>query len=347
MSSSNSFDRYSRQIRFRQIGESGQAKLASSSAVICGCGALGTVIANILVRAGVGRLTIVDRDFVDKSNLQRQVLFDEQDAAAGVPKAIAAAEKLRKINSEVEIHAEVQDVRPENGLALLGGHQVILDGTDNFETRFLINDIACELQIPWVFGGCLGAVGQTMTILPGSTACLRCLMPEGPPPPESLETCDTAGVVASITSVIGSIQAMEGIKLLSGNGNAINRNLQIFDLWGSELRTMRTDSLTRERKCPTCDHGERKWLHGIASSRSTILCGRNAVQVQLPINERLDLISLAKRIPPEVIVTSNRFLLRVQESGHQVTLFEDGRAIVSGTEDPTLARTLYARWFGS
>ena len=249
MNEPGNFDRYARQMRYPPIGEEGQRRLAASTALVCGCGALGSVIANTLARAGVGRLRIVDRDFLEMNNLQRQVLFDEDDVAAGIPKAIAAAEKLRRINSQVTIEPLVADVNHGNVLELVEGVDVILDGTDNFETRMLLNDVAHKRRIPWIYGGCLGDEGQTMTIVPGETACLRCLMHDTPPP-GTTPTCDTAGILAPIVNVIASLEANEAIKLLSGNAQAINRTLTVIDLWDNRMRQVESDCLARRERLP-------------------------------------------------------------------------------------------------
>ena len=271
-------DRYVRQMRYPPFGEEGQENLATSRVLICGCGALGSVLADTLVRAGVGRVRIVDRDFLETSNLQRQVLFDEDDVARQLPKAVAAAEKLRRINSEVEIEPIVADVDHTNLAELADGADMIVDGTDNFQTRFLLNDYSVKHGVPWVYGGCLGAEGQTMTILPGETACLRCLMQDCPPP-GTTPTCDTAGILAPIVSVIASIEAMEAIKILSGNRDATSRQLAVLDLWGNQLRHIDLATLREQVDCPTCDRGEFPWLDGKEGSHTAVLCGRNAVQL--------------------------------------------------------------------
>ena len=227
--------RYARQVRFAPLGEEGQRRLSQSRALLCGCGALGSTIANLLVRAGVGMLRIVDRDFVELSNLQRQSLFDEADAAAALPKAIAAAEKLRQINSTVAVEPVVADIGPTNIKRLFDGIHLVLDGTDNFETRFLINDTAVKFGLPWIYGGCVGAEGQSMTILPGETACLRCLMPECPSP-GSTPTCESAGILGPIVAAVASIEAAEALKILSGNWPAVSRKLSVVDLWANALR---------------------------------------------------------------------------------------------------------------
>ncbi len=338
--------RYARQWRFAPLGPEGQQKLLAGRVLLCGCGALGTVLANTLARAGVGQLRIVDRDFVETTNLQRQVLFDEDDVAAQLPKAVAAAEKLRHINSTIEIEPIVADVDSSNIEGFAEGADVILDGTDNFETRFLLNDVAVKLCIPWVYGGCLGAEGQTLTILPGDTPCLRCLMPE-PPPPGVAPTCDTAGILASIINVIASIEALEAIKILSGHADSISRKLQVFDLWENQHRQLDVSRLREEGDCPCCMRHEFDWLAGRRANQSTVLCGRNSVQIAPSGGWKLSLDELARKLAGVGQVTRNPFLLRLTVPPHQLTVFADGRAIISGTDDPAAAKTLYARYVGN
>jgi adenylyltransferase/sulfurtransferase len=339
-------DRYARQMRFTPFGEEGQRRLLASRALVVGCGALGSVLANTLTRAGVGKLRVVDRDFLELNNLQRQVLFDEDDLAANLPKAIAAANKLRRINSQVEIEPIVADVNHTNIEQLCEGVDCIVDGTDNFEIRFLVNDAAIKHNIPWIYGGCLGCEGQTMTILPGETPCLRCLMAESPPP-GTTPTCDTAGILAPIINVIASMQAMEAIKILSGHRDATSRVLSVFELWDNRLRQVKVASLRESVDCPTCKHGEFPWLAGQRGSHTAILCGRNAVQLSFPDRQRLDLASLAQKLAGVGKVTQNAFLLRLSVDNYQITVFPDGRAIVGGTDEVATARTLYARYVGS
>ncbi len=277
----HNLDRYARQTLFPPLGKAGQERLLASRVLICGCGALGSVLSNTLARSGVGHLRIVDRDFLETNNLQRQVLFDEADVASDLPKAVAAAGKLRKINSQIEIEPIVADVDHTNVLELCRDVDLILDGTDNFETRFLINDVAVRESIPWVFGGCLGAEGQTMVILPGETPCLRCLFAE-PPPPGATPTCDTAGILAPIVNVIASIQAAEAIKILSGDLAAVRRTLLVIELWNHCIREVGLDSLGSRHDCPACDRREFPWLEGERGSHTAVLCGRNAVQLSPP-----------------------------------------------------------------
>jgi len=343
---SNDLLRYARQIRYAPLGEDGQRNLAAGRALICGCGALGSVIAETLVRAGVGHVRIVDRDFLELNNLQRQVLFDEQDLADHLPKAIAAAAKLRRINSQVEVEAIVADVDSGNLLDLAHDCQVIVDGTDNFETRFLLNDVAVKHGIPWVYGGCLGAEGQTMTILPGDTACLRCLIPE-PPPPGAVPTCDTAGILGPIVNVIASIEACEALKILSGRREAVNRTLTVIDLWDNRIRQMDVSKLRDQSDCPACRRGEFSWLTGRRAAHSAVLCGRNAVQLNPPAGTRLPLEPLAEKLASIGRLTRNAYLLRLGVDDFEITVFPDGRAIIGGTNDPAVARSIYAKYIGT
>lgn len=343
---SENLDRYVRQMRYPPLGEEGQARLVQARALICGCGALGSVLANTLTRAGVGHLRIVDRDFLELNNLQRQVLYDEADVAAGIPKAIAAEAKLKRINSSVNIDARVEDVDHTNIERLLDGVDMILDGTDNFETRFLLNDAAHKFGLPWVYGGCIGAEGQTMTILPGDTPCLRCLMPETPPP-GTTPTCDTAGILGPIINVIASIEACEAIKILSGNRDSINRQLMIFDLWDNQLRQVNLDSLRDTSQCLACSGKEFPWLTGERGSHTAILCGRNAVQLSFPDRHPVSLDNLANNLDGVGTLTQNRFLLRFAVDNYLITVFADGRAIIGGTEDISEAKTVYAKYLGN
>ena len=339
-------ERYSRQMRFAPIGEKGQHELMQSRALLVGCGALGSMIATTLVRAGVGALRIVDRDFVETSNLQRQFLFDEEDVRQRLPKAEAAKAKLAKINSKVQVEACVTDVTPGNIEQLAKGMSVILDGTDNFETRFLINDFCLKHRVPWVYGGCLGAEGQSMTIVPGETPCFRCVMRDAPAPGTS-PTCDSAGIVAPIIGVIASIESMEAIKILSGAVSDIRRDLLIVDLWEGEQRSIKLDSLRNNRECPTCTGAEYPWLAGKHQSQTATLCGRNAVQLSFPGREFMSLDELARRLEGVGVIERNRFLLRLNIADRSITVFPDGRAIIGGTQDVSEARSLYARYIGA
>jgi adenylyltransferase/sulfurtransferase len=340
-----SLDRYSRQIRFPGLGEEGQRRLLRSRVTLCGCGALGTVLANALVRAGIGHLRLVDRDFVETSNLQRQVLFDERDVIDNLPKAEAAARKLRAINSSVTIQPVVADIDRTNILELVGDADLILDGTDNFEIRYLINDAAVKLNKPWVYGGCIGSHGQTMTILPGKTPCLRCVFEAAPAPGEAA-TCETAGVLGPIVNIIASLQATEAIKILAGKLDAVNRELIYLDVWDNVERRIKVAPLLGKVDCPCCGRRRFEWLEGEHGSQTTSLCGRNAVQVSHRTAGKLDFGTLAASLATMGQVSFNRFLLKFNVDSYEFTVFPDGRAIIKGTSDTERARTLYAKYIG-
>jgi adenylyltransferase/sulfurtransferase len=345
--SGEEFERYVRQMSFAPLGPAGQRRLAASRGLVCGCGALGSVLANTLARAGVGHLRIVDRDFLQLNNLQRQVLYDEQDVASGLPKAIAARNRLQRINSQINIEAIVTDLDHTNVARLIADVDIILDGTDNFETRFLLNDASIKFDLPWVYGGCIGAEGQTMTIIPGQTPCLRCLIPESPPP-GTTPTCDTAGILAPAVNVVASWQAVEAIKILSGNRDAISRTLNVFDLWDGRVRQVSLESLRDRHACPACDRREFPWLEGKRGSHTAVLCGRNAVQLSFPDRpQQLSLDALGQKLHGIGQVMRNPFLLRLAVEGYVLTVFPDGRAIINGTEDIALARTIYAKYIGN
>lgn len=340
-----SLDRYSRQVLFPGIGEEGQKRLLASRVTICGCGALGTVLASTLARAGVGFLRIVDRDFIETNNLQRQVLFDEQDIADNLPKAEAAARKLRRVNSSLEIEPIVTDIDCTNILSLIEGADLVLDGTDNFETRYLMNDAAVKTGTAWVYGGCIGSHGQSMTILPGETPCLRCVI-ESTPPPGMTPTCETAGILGTIVNVIASIEATEALKILSGNRAAVNRRLIVIDLWDNTVRHLNIEGLREKVDCPTCRRNQFDWLDGKLGSHTTSLCGRNAVQITQRTSAALSFDALASKLSAVGKVEHNRFMLRFEVDGHLLTLFPDGRAIIKGTNDINTARSLYAKYIG-
>jgi adenylyltransferase/sulfurtransferase len=317
----------------------------SSGATLIGCGALGTVIASTLVRAGVGRLRLIDRDFIETNNLQRQILFDEDDVAANLPKAEAAARKLHRINSGVEIEPIVTDVDRTNILDLVADADLILDGSDNFEVRYLINDAAVKLSKPWVYGGCIGSYGQSMTILPGETPCLRCVFESAPNPGEA-GTCETAGVLAPIVNIVASLQAAEALKILSGHRDAINRDLIYIDVWDNSMRRVRIAGMLGKVDCRCCQRRRFEWLDGEHGAQTTSLCGRNAVQVSHRAPARLDFPSLARELASLGNVTYNKFLLKFDVEQFQFTVFPDGRAIIKGTNDIDKAKTLYAKYVG-
>ena len=332
-------------MRFAPLGRTGQEKLLAARALVVGCGALGAVIANTLARAGVGSLRIVDRDFLELNNLQRQVLYDEDDVAAGLPKAIAAGNRLMKINSQIEIDAVVADVDHTNIERLLADVDCLIDGTDNFETRFLLNDAAVKLGIPWIYGGCLGAEGQSLTILPGETPCLRCLMPEAPPP-GSTPTCDSAGILATIIGVVASLEANEALKILSGHKEAISRTWTVLDLWDNTLRQIKLAG-ARVADCPCCGQHEFPWLSGQRGSHSAILCGRNAVQLSFPGRDPVSFDDLATKLAAVGQVSRNKYLVRAKIGDYLITVFSDGRAVVGGTEDIAEAKSVYAKYVGN
>jgi molybdopterin-synthase adenylyltransferase len=340
-----SLERYSRQMRFYGVGEAGQQKLLSSRVTLCGCGALGTVLANALVRAGVGHLRLIDRDFIETNNLQRQILFDEADVAANLPKAEAAARKLRLINSGVTVEPIVTDVDRTNILDLVRDADVILDGSDNFEVRYVINDAAVKLGKPWVYGGCIGGHGQTMTILPGQTPCLRCVFEAAPAPGEA-GTCETAGVLGPIVNIVASYQAAEAFKILAGRLDAINRDLVYVDVWENVNRRIKIANLKGKVDCPCCGRGKFEWLDGEHGAQTTSLCGRNAVQVSHRVAGKLDFESMARELAAVGRVSFNKFLLKFDVDDYQFTVFPDGRAIIKGTADADKAKTLYAKYVG-
>jgi molybdopterin/thiamine biosynthesis adenylyltransferase len=342
----SSLERYSRQMRFPGMMEAGQRKLLDSRVTLCGCGALGTVLANHLVRAGVGHVRIVDRDFIETHNLQRQVLFDEKDVAENLPKAEAAARKLRLVNSEITIEGIVTDIDRTNILELCKDADLILDGTDNFEIRYLINDVAVKLGKPWVYGGSIGSHGQTMTIVPGQTPCLRCVFEAAPNPGEA-GTCETAGVLGPVVSVIASIQAAEAFKILTGQIDKISRELIYIDVWDNLSRRIKIAPLLGKVDCPCCQRRKFEWLEGDLGSQTTSLCGRNAVQVAHRSTSKLNFEEMARHLRlMGGEVGFNKFMLKFAAEGHEFTVFPDGRAIIKGTSDVDKARTLYAKYVG-
>lgn len=343
-----SWERYSRQIRFAPLGQAAQERFARSRVLIAGCGALGTVLADLATRAGIGYLRIVDRDFVDLSNLQRQVLFNEDDVRNHLPKSIAAANALRAINGDVTIEPIVADIDHQSLPEFAQSMDLILDASDNFELRFLINDVSLELNIPWIYAGALGSSGQTMTILPGLTPCLRCLM-ESPPDAGSTETCDAAGVIAPIIHVLASLQMSNAFKILAGLHDQIPPQLTFVDVWTQEFRTLNTADLRERADCPACDHGARDWLRGTRASPATVLCGRNSVQVTPAVKGAIDFRDYETRWEGAGVILKNPFLMRLQLSDPNVviSLFRDGRAIIQGTDDTAVARSLYSRYVGS
>jgi molybdopterin/thiamine biosynthesis adenylyltransferase len=337
-------ERYSRQTRFAPLGVIGQERLTAARVAVVGCGALGGVVAMALARAGVGYLRLIDRDLPEPSNLPRQVLFDESDVAAGLPKAVAAAATLARINSRTCLEPVVADLMAANAADLLSGVDLVVDGTDNFEARFLINEVACRLQRPWIHGGALGAEGRVLAIVPGRTACLRCLIPD-PPAPGSLPTCDTAGIMGPTALVVGAVEATEAIKLLVGFDDTVGRML-VCDLWAGVWRTVDLGPLA-VNGCATCRGGDFPWLEGRRGGRPTPLCGRDAVQIPA-VAGAVDLAALAERLAGIGPVAANRWIVRAKvEEGIELSVFADGRAIVSGTREEARARAIVARYLGS
>ena len=334
-------DRYSRQTLFPGIGEEGQQKLGSSCVVIIGCGALGTIIATSLVRAGVGKVRIIDRDFIEYHNLQRQVLFSEEDIKAELPKAIAAEKHLKKVNSSVEIEGVVSDVNYTNIERLVTGADLILDGLDNLETRFLINDVSLKHKIPWVYGGAISSYGMTMNIIPHETPCFRCLS-ASPSGRGIALTCDTAGVISPAPFIIGSLQTAEAMKILVG-AEAINRDLIMIDAWKDEFNRFK---ISRRADCPAC-RGEYQFLEARFGTRTTSLCGQNAVQVLNPEVREVSFERLAAHLRPVGEVNYNEFMLRFRVDNHEMVIFPDGRAIVKNMNDEAIARGLYAKYIGA
>jgi adenylyltransferase/sulfurtransferase len=337
-------ERYSRQILFAGIGETGQEKLLASSAVLVGCGALGSVAANLLARAGIGWLRIIDRDFVERSNLQRQTLFDESDAREALPKAVASERHLRAIRSDLRMEGVVADITPKNAAQLLGGFPLILDGTDNFETRLLINDAAISLDVPWIYAAAVGSYGVTMTIRPGQTACLACLLETEDARLGNEATCETVGVLGSAASVVASIQVAEALKILAGKPEALHGKLVSCDIWTGTFQSIR---VPRNPECTACARREFRHLSGEAQPHIT-MCGRDSVQIH-ERNRRLDLSDLGRRLQSASVaeIRNNDFLLRFRVPPYELTVFADGRAIIKGTKDPALARSLYARYLGA
>ncbi|HEU5409931.1 MAG TPA: ThiF family adenylyltransferase [Candidatus Acidoferrales bacterium] len=338
-------EKYSRQILFSAIGEAGQQRLLESRAVLVGCGALGTVCAGLLVRAGLGRLRIIDRDFVELSNLQRQSLFEESDARDALPKAVAAERRLRSINSDAKIEAVVSDLVAENAGELLSGFPLILDGTDNFETRLLINDAAVSLGVPWIYAAAVGSYGLTFTVRPGETACLACLLESSGEfrRADFEETCDTAGILNSAAGVIASIESAEAIKFLTGNRAALNDRLVSCDVWKNRFQSVRVE---RNLSCRACVQRNFTYLEGEAQPHVT-MCGRNSVQIH-ERSRRLNLAELSRRLERSFSgIRRNDFLLRFAVPPYELTVFSDGRAVIKGTQDPAIARSLYARYIGA
>jgi len=326
---------------FAGIGESGQRKLAASHVTIVGCGATGSALASLLARAGVGTIRIVDRDYVEASNLQRQMLFDEADAAESLPKAIAAARKIAAFNSGIVVEPRIADLIPQNVEVLLQGTQLLLDGTDNFETRYLVNDFAVSRSLPWIYTAAVGSYGVTMNVLPGKTACLTCMFPA--PPQGMVETCDTSGILNSTVNWAASIAATEATKILVGMENRLRRTLLSFDVWLNQRAEL--NAAAPHPGCRACDQHDFTHLAGENRPHIT-LCGRNSVQIH-ERNRPVNLSEMSTRLQPHGQVRHNDFVLKFSREPYEMTLFPDGRAIIKGTSDTGIARSFYARYIGS
>jgi len=336
-------DRYSRQTLLPEIGADGQKRLLASSVAIIGCGALGTVIADGLVRAGVGKVRIVDRDSIELNNLQRQVLFDEEDIAKGLPKAVAAVQKLKKVNSQVALEPLVADVRPDNVERMISDVDLVLDGTDNFEVRYLVNDACVKNDVPWVYAAVIATYGMTMAIIPHHTPCFRCFLPKMPLP-GSTPTCDTVGVLSTAVNVIASLKLTEGLKILTGKKDELHGKLIYADVWEGTAKQLEISQ--GAAVCPTCGQGRFEFLEAKQGSLLTRLCGRDAVQINMRGKERISLSELAKRLNSVGKVSFNDYMLRFRVNSYELTVFPDGRTIVKGTPDEAVARTLFEKYIG-
>jgi adenylyltransferase/sulfurtransferase len=358
-------ERYDRQVLLRDIGAEGQQRLLDSTVLLLGCGALGSVVANLLSRAGVGHLVIVDRDIVEETNLQRQLLFDERDAAEGLPKAEAARRRIADINSGIRVTAVVDNIEHGNIARYAKGADLLIDGLDNLETRYLANDYAVREGVPYVYGGAVGSVGMVFPILPHhagdvpwraaegpdySTPCFRCLFSEAPPP-GTTATCDTTGVFGSLTTIIAGFQVTEALKILTRNYDKVSRKLLQVDVWGNDICQFDVTATRDSADCPCCKGGRFDYLDGAAGSAASVLCGRDAVQLRPRMEAAaIDFDALASRLEPHAAVTANEFLLRAQltdgEAPYEITLFPNGRAIIKGTQTPDVARGIYSKYIG-
>lgn len=333
-------NRYARQIALSEIGKSGQERLEASSVVIIGCGALGSVAADNLTRIGVGKIKMLDRDIVELENLGRQVLFNEDDVKERLPKAKAAQDHLRKINSEISIEGITEDVDQDNIEDIIDGFDLVLDDTDNMETRFLINDACVKKGIPWIYAGAVETQGMTMTVVPGITACLNCFIEETPPS-GALPTCHQAGIINTTTNIIASIQTTEAVKLLIGKG--AGGYLTAFDIWKQEFKRIKID---RRQDCPTCSKKEFKFLEEGLKSWCRVFCGRNSVQINPKRNDELDLDKLSDKMKNLGKLTNHGLFLNFTDSTFDITLFKSGRAIIKGTTDESVAKSVYCRYIG-
>ncbi len=337
-------ERYSRQILFPEIGREGQEKLLNSRVLLVGCGALGAAHAEMLARAGVGKLRIIDRDFVEFTNLQRQTLFKESDAVDRLPKAVAAKTRIAEINSSTQVEAIVADVNNSNIESLIAGCDLVIDGTDNFQVRYLVNDACVKNGVTWIYGAAVSSYGTTMTIRPGVTPCLRCIFDEMPDAGSS-PTCDTSGVIMPIIATVSATQVAEALKLLVGDIDSLHGSLMQFDVWANDRQRIKLGEPNADCKC--CGQRVFEFLDAESGEFSAVLCGRNAVQIAPPRPVQLDLEELAERLGSVADVKQNEYLVRFSLGENEVTVFADGRAIVKGTDDITIARSLYSRYVGS
>ena len=337
-------ERYSRQILFSPIGKDGQEKLLKSRVLLVGCGALGAAHAEVLARAGVGFLRIVDRDFVEFTNLQRQTLYSESDAKERLPKAVAAKNRLAEINSEIEIDAIVADVNHSNIEGYVKDVDLILDGTDNFQIRYLLNDACVKHEKTWIYGAAVSSYGTTMTIFPNETPCLRCIFEEMPSAGSS-PTCDTAGVIQPIISSVSAIQTTEAMKILTGNLDALHKSLIQIDVWQNDWRKIKLSKPNEDCEC--CGKRNFEFLDAETNEFSAVLCGRNAVQIAPPKPTKIDLQMLAERLKQHGEIKQNEYLMRLKFGNYELTIFTDARAIIRGTDDISEARSIYAKFVGS
>lgn len=336
-------ERYSRQILFSEISRDGQEKLLKSRVLLVGCGALGAAHAETLARAGVGFLRIVDRDFVEFTNLQRQTLFNEKDANERLPKAVAAKNRLAQINSEVEVEAIVADANHSNIESFIKGTDLVLDGTDNFQIRYLINDACVKLDKTWIYGAAVSSYGTTMTVIPSETPCLRCVFEEMPPA-GSAPTCDTAGVIQPIIMSVSAIQTAEALKILTGKTGSLHKSLIQVDIWQNDWRKIKLQNPDPE--CETCAKRNFEFLEAESNDFTSVLCGRNAVQISPPKSAQIDLRNLAEKLEKLGEVKQNEYLVRFTADGFELTIFRDARAIIRGTDDISAARSVYAKYIG-
>jgi adenylyltransferase/sulfurtransferase len=336
-------NRHSKQILLAELGEEGQRRLKRSSAVVAGCGGLGTVISNILVRSGVGRVVIVDRDFIELDNLPRQVLFDEDDIKRGLPKAIAAAEKLRRIDPEIAVEPVVISLNANNIEQIITGADIVFDGTDNFETRFLINDACVKLGIPWIYAGVVATYGMVFPIIPGETPCLKCFISDIPSPGES-PTCNMVGVLGTAVNIIASVEVTEGLKLLAGKKDALIRKLMYIDVWQGTWSAYEIKK--DDKRCPVCDDRQFAFLEERKESLFANLCGQNAVQITPPGLTGFSFPDLALRLRPHGEVSYNDYILGFTTGPYEFIVFHDGRTIIKGTTDESEAKILFAKYIG-